>query len=135
MLIERTDGDPHRVVITDFGLARPLSGPAVLWESRTGGPAGAPFFVAPEVLRGEKTGMEADIYGLGLIIDEMVTRSQCLPSDSVEEVFWRKLHGEPELPSARSEGLPEAWERVILSCLDGDLKPPSEDGRGGAGGA
>jgi serine/threonine-protein kinase len=120
MLVHGSDGGDCRVVILDFGLAKPLHEGSVRWQTRSEERAGAPYFIAPEVLRGERGGIAVDVYALGLIIDEMVTRSPAFPCKSVEEVFWNKLHGEPIRPSARAENLPPSWEQTILRCLDRD---------------
>ncbi len=120
MLVPRKDGAGLRVILIDFGLSKRLNANAV-WETRTEqGQAGAPYFMAPEVLNGEKGGIPADVYAFGLLIDEMVTRSPAFPSNSVEELYWRKLRKPPVPPSERSDRLPPHWERAILACLHPD---------------
>jgi TolB-like protein/tetratricopeptide (TPR) repeat protein len=127
MLVDDAGGADGRAVVMDFGLAKPLSERSVYWESRTVDRAGAPYFIAPEVLRGERGGTAVDIYALGLVIDEMVTGSPAFPNDSIEELFWKKLHADPIPPSQRSDHLPAAWEETILRCLERDpgRRPPS----------
>jgi serine/threonine protein kinase len=53
MLVE-CGSAPARVVVMDFGLAKPVQQRSLLWESRGVERAGAPYFIAPEILRGEK---------------------------------------------------------------------------------
>ena len=120
MLVEREDTTTVRAVVMDFGLAKPLDKRSLLWETRTEQRVGAPYFIAPEVLRGEKGGVAVDLYALGLVIDEMVTRSPAFPNESIDELLWKKLHADPIPPSERSDALPEAWEKTILWCLDRD---------------
>lgn len=127
MLVPNKENGGLRVVLIDFGLAKHLNRGAV-WETRTeNGQAGAPYFIAPEVLTGEKGGVSADVYAFGLLIDEMVTRSPAFPNHSVEELYWRKLHKPPVPPSKRADHLPPQWEQTILSCLklDPDHRPKS----------
>jgi serine/threonine protein kinase/tetratricopeptide (TPR) repeat protein len=126
MLVE-CGSAPARVVVMDFGLAKPVQQRSLLWESRGVERAGAPYFIAPEILRGEKGGIAVDVYALGLVIDEMVTSSPAFPNESIEELFWKKLHTDPIAPSARIPQLPVAWEQTIMSCLDRlpDRRPPS----------
>jgi TolB-like protein len=50
----------------------------------------------------------------------MVTASAAWPHESLEELYYRKLHTAPELPSARAPSLPKHWERAILWCLQRD---------------
>lgn len=127
MLVDGENGTGPRAVVMDFGLAKPLDKRSLLWETRTLQGLGAPYFIAPEVLRGEKGGVAVDLYALGLVIDEMVTRSPAFPNESIDELLWKKLHVDPIPPSERSENLPEAWEKTILWCLnrDPDLRPQS----------
>ncbi len=120
MLIDSIEGADTRAVVMDFGLAKSLDTRSVHWETRTIDRAGAPYFIAPEILRGEKGGIEVDIYGLGLVIDEMVTTSPAFPNSSIEELFWKKLNGDPVPPSARAAHLPPEWEQTILRCLERD---------------
>lgn len=124
MLVEGEAGIPSHLVIMDFGLAKPLNGDrSIVWDTRTDQRAGAPYFIAPEVLNGDKGGIAVDVYSLGLVIDEIVTRSPAFPHESLEELYWKKLWADPIPPSQRSSGLPRAWEQTILRCLS---KNPDE---------
>jgi len=110
-------GGKLRAVVTDFGLAKPASSDSGIFESKLDIPAGAPYFMAPELLRNGKPSPASDIYALGLIIDEMVTASRAFAAESLHSLYYQKLWEEPIPPSARSEGLPPHWERAILRCL------------------
>ena len=107
-----------RAVVMDFGLAKPVEGKPELFESQVEFQAGAPYFMAPELLRGDKPSVASDIYSLGLLIDEMVTHSRAYPGESVQSLYYQKLWEKPLPPGARAEGLPASWERTILRCLE-----------------
>lgn len=115
-----------RAVIFDFGLSKPLKS-SLSWETRLEQQAGSPYFLAPETLGGKRGEIAADIYALGLVIDEMVTNSPAFTYDSMQDLFLKKLNGEPLRPSSRSQGLPKAWDDCILWCLqrDPDHRPAS----------
>jgi len=119
MLIRSRDG-AARVVVMDFGLAKPMNGEGLLFESRVDFQAGAPFFMAPELWDGGRPSIASDIYSFGLVIDEMVTRSRAFRGDSVAGLYFSKLREGPIAPSARADSLPAHWEGVILRCLDAD---------------
>ncbi|MGC4051097.1 MAG: protein kinase [Paludibaculum sp.] len=117
MLLPSSENECPRVVVMDFGLARPLTERSFLWETRGETGAGAPYFIAPEVLCGQEGGLAVDIYALGLVIDEMVTSTPAFQSESMEELFWKKLHAEPISPEQRNPDLPAHWARTILNCI------------------
>lgn len=54
----------HSVRLADFGLSKSA-------ENITGTKAGTPLYMAPEVMKGELYGSEADIYSLGMILYEL----------------------------------------------------------------
>ncbi len=117
MLVPNGEG-ATRVVITDFGLAKPVASNGEMFETRLDAQAGAPYFMAPEQLSNEKPAAAADIYAFGLLADEMVTGSRAFDAGSVGALYYQKLYEKPAPPSARRAGLPERWNRAILSCLE-----------------
>jgi serine/threonine-protein kinase len=108
--------DGPKVVLTDFGLARRVDQTTRTHSAADQHP-GAPYFQAPEILKGERETTASDIYALGLVIDEMVTDTPAFTAESVHAVYWQKLWEKPIPPSKRAVGLPPAWERAILKCL------------------
>jgi len=78
----------ERLVVTDFGLARPVVGSSAAtlgW--------GTPAYMAPEQLAGGQVTPRSDVYALGLVVDEMVTDAgtpwrecvdKCLARDPAE---------------------------------------------------
>lgn len=63
-------GDP---VLTDFGLARPTAAGDSTCDPQSPYCSGTPEYMAPELLRGEPADARCDIYGLGLVLYEMLT--------------------------------------------------------------
>jgi serine/threonine protein kinase/tetratricopeptide (TPR) repeat protein len=127
MLTHTRDGQ-RRAVVMDFGLAK-ISGPdSDLFASRTDMLAGAPYFMAPEIFRGEAHSAASDIYAFGLIVDEMVTRSRAFSVSSLHALYFAKLWETPIPPSKRGD-LPALWEQVILQCLD--VQPKNRFSRAG----
>jgi serine/threonine-protein kinase len=109
-----------RAVVMDFGLAKPEDAEGDLFESLAGIQAGAPYFMAPELLRGAKPSFASDLYALGLIVDEMVTRSRAFSAESIQSLYFAKLWETPSPPSSRADGLPLQWDRAVLRCLEKD---------------
>ena len=113
-------GIEPRVVVTDFGLAKSVtdSSDGGLSPSGAGG-VGSPYFMAPELFEGDDPSPASDIYALGLILDEMVTRSKGFHYTTLKDLCEAKLAG-PIPPAQRSNGLPERWQHAILRSLDSD---------------
>lgn len=120
IMLTKREGSLHAVV-TDFGLAKPSAYlESGLFESQLEFQAGAPYFMAPELLRDGRPSPASDIYSLGMIMDEMVTTTRAFPAESLHSLYYQKLWEAPIAPSARSSQLQPQWDRVILRCLAAD---------------
>jgi serine/threonine protein kinase/tetratricopeptide (TPR) repeat protein len=120
IMIVPQPGRPARAVVTDFGLAKSDVAEAELFESAPEFQAGAPYFMAPELLKKERPSVASDIYSFGLLVDEMVTHSRAFTSRSLHALYYEKLWEHPRSPSSRSVDLPARWEQTILRCLEAD---------------
>ena len=117
-----TPDGPGRVrpVLMDFGLARQISKEGNPFTTLSGFPAGAPFFLAPELLRGEMPSAATDIYAFGLVLDEMVTSTRAFNASSIVALCYAKLWEKPVPPQARARHLPAGWCRAIEGCTYAD---------------
>eukprot|EP01062_Namystynia_karyoxenos_P038193 TRINITY_DN2773_c2_g1_i1.p1 TRINITY_DN2773_c2_g1~~TRINITY_DN2773_c2_g1_i1.p1 ORF type:complete len:1055 (+),score=230.91 TRINITY_DN2773_c2_g1_i1:86-3250(+) len=80
----------------DFGLA------ATTATAAAQGPAGTPLFMAPELLSGQSSTYEADVYALGVLLVEVVTA--CVPFEVLDWGEWETVH-KPRIVS----GVLHAW--------------------------
>lgn len=119
MLVPRRDGQ-LRAVVMDFGLSKTERPDSGFFETQISFQAGAPYYMAPEVLRRERPGIASDIYSFGLVIDEMVTNGRAFNALSMQSLYFSKLWESPVPPSQRGGNLPVAWEETILRCLERD---------------
>jgi len=143
MLVDEADGQT-RVVVTDFGLARPQMGDALTAALTVDGSAlGTPDYMAPEqVERGEVTAA-ADLYAFGITLYEMVTGRRPFIGDSPLTTAVKRLREPPPPPTTFRPDLEPVWEGVILRCLAlapedrfpsaGDAVRAIESGEPGAG--
>jgi serine/threonine protein kinase/tetratricopeptide (TPR) repeat protein len=105
IILSHTSGGV-RAVITDFGLARqPGSQQEAVQSGELGG---APDYMAPELLKGEKPSIASDIYALGVILQEMAVRSRPFGT----EATWE------ERLERRPAPIKHPWHRVVARCLD-----------------
>ena len=73
----------HRAKLCDFGFSRWLENDdSVL----LGGVSGTPAWMAPEVIREKPVGTMADIYGVGLVMWEMLSGKRPYDGMGIEEV-------------------------------------------------
>jgi serine/threonine-protein kinase len=112
VLVERSG----RVVITDFGLARPAERDG---SSNTGGlVVGTPAYMAPEQVEGGAVlDGRADIYALGAVLHELLTGQPAWPGDSDFAVATARLTAKPPDPRARNPGVPAALAETVIRCM------------------
>jgi len=100
--------------ITDFGIGQ-LGQAAHLSEAR----AGCLGYLAPEQLRGDPVDHRCDIYSLGAVFYEMLTRRRPFEGDSPNEILKNILHAAPPPPSELNRNVPRALDAIVLSMLAG----------------
>ena len=110
--------DGARVVVLDFGLARPVQGGERL--SVSGDIVGTPAYMSPEQARGESLDPRTDVYSLGATLYELVTGKPPFEADSVFEVIRRVATDEPVRPRRIDAGIHRDLETIILKCLEKD---------------
>lgn len=105
-----------RVRLTDFGLVKHLDEPGL---TKTGDLVGTPQYMPPEVLDG-RYDQRSEVYGLGLILFELLTLQTTFPESSASS--WIQQVSARRVPSLRSL-LPQATvdlERVVAKALSHD---------------
>ena len=103
--------------LTDFGLAKQLEGDARL--TRTGSVMGTPSYMAPEQALGEtdSIGPETDVYGLGVILYEMLTGQPPFVGRNDVETVQMVMSDEPEAIGDLRPDCPEVLQQITMKCL------------------
>lgn len=117
---EELEGKRTKMVakLLDFGLARPLTGPRASTSL-----SGTPHYVAPERIRGEPASPASDVYGVGILLYELLSGQ--VPWDgAVQKILQGHLDEKPRPPSQLIDGgLDPALENLVLHAL---AKRPAE---------
>jgi eukaryotic-like serine/threonine-protein kinase len=119
IMLEPSAGPVERVVLIDFGFAS-LEGASKL--TAAGHVVGSLSYMAPERLRGEVGDARADVYGLGVVLYELlVGRRPFVGADDMELVQLH-LHELPEPPRAAAPdaAIPPRLEAIVLCALAKD---------------
>lgn len=102
----------RRVKLTDFGLARAFDESLGQVLTR---PAGTPFYMAPEQIRGEPVDPRTDIYSLGCVLFELLCNRS--PFDGQGNSIFHHLNTEPSDPRDFRLDIPETLADLVLRCL------------------
>lgn len=104
---------PGGVKLLDFGISAAAGEPD---DDDTGATFGTPAYAAPERLDGKPAEPATDLYGLGVLLFEMVAGEPPYSVDTWEELAAAQAHGPARLPGA----LPERLRDLIGQCLSDD---------------
>ncbi|MFF2395607.1 serine/threonine-protein kinase [Nocardia sp. NPDC058114] len=112
ILVAEQDGRPDRVLITDFGIARPADAPK---DSTGAGLSATLAYAAPEQINGGAIDHRSDVYALGCVLYELLTGSVPFPRDTPAAVMYAHLNEAP--PALDKPGLPPGFDQVIATAL------------------
>ncbi|MBM3744835.1 MAG: hypothetical protein FJW34_03440 [Acidobacteria bacterium] len=105
------------VKLMDFGIAKRQD----LTLTRPGMTAGSPYYMAPEQWLGRGVTHLVDVYSFGAVLFELLTGAKLVGNpQSVEEVYGRVLHGQPDLTPLRQAGVPEPLTALTTRCVAKD---------------
>ncbi len=102
--------------VSDFGLAKLADDPG---RSRSGQVVGTPAYMAPEQAtgRGDLVGPPADVWALGAILYECLTRRPPFIGATSVETVQQVLTAEPTPPARVAPGVPRDLDTICLKCL------------------
>lgn len=109
-----------KIYISDFGIAKVIDSPSI---TTTGMAMGTPEYMAPEQCEGGVVDGQSDIYGLGIILFEMITGRPPFLADTPLAVAYKQVHEVPPLLSKRVPDVPPRLELIVAKCLK---KPKAE---------
>lgn len=105
------------VKVLDFGIAKAAMRNA---ETVVGSLKGKCSYMSPEQCRGLTVDRRSDVYGLGVLLYELVTTSRLFKGDNEYLVMDAIVNGKFALPQVRRPDLPNELSSIIMRALSVD---------------
>ncbi|MGD8804359.1 MAG: protein kinase [Chloroflexota bacterium] len=109
-----------RAVLTDFGIAKILSGPTF---TATGAMVGTPAYMSPEQGLGKPGDERSDLYALGVLYYQMATGRLPYDADTPLAVILKHVNEPIPTPTDLNDDIPNAIQNVIIKAM---AKEPDE---------
>ena len=115
------EGSRGRVMVTDFGIAKALSGGSGATLTGAGVAIGTPAFMSPEQAAGEREiDGRSDLYSLGIVTFQMLTSELPFNAPTVAGILMKQItEVAPDLRSKRHD-VPEDLALAVSRCLEKD---------------
>lgn len=112
-----------QVKVTDFGIARALTGNTDDNLTQTGSVMGTATYLSPEQAQGQPADPRSDVYSLSVVLYEMLTTRPPFTGDTPVSIAYKHVQEVPQPPSQLNIDIPDPLEAI---CLRGLVKEPSE---------
>jgi serine/threonine protein kinase len=106
----------NRVKITDFGIAR-IDTSNLTQEGQL---LGTPNYMAPEQIQGREVDWRADLFSLGVVLYEMLTRHKPFQGENLTVVSHRIVYDPFTPPRDYIRDLPPGVEKILTRALEKD---------------
>ena len=110
------DGDPDFVKVLDFGIAKVAHGPSPLTLDTE--ILGTPHYMSPEQAEGFPIDHRTDIYALGVLLYEMLSRRVPLDAETAVAILHKHVHARPTPIDLYVPGISPELKRIIERCLE-----------------
>ena len=105
------------VKITDFGTAKILQFGTV---QQTAHVMGTPSYMSPEQVKGKAVDGRSDIFSLGVMLYEMITREKPFPGQNITTVIYKIVNEQPVPPKQVDSSIHPGISAVVMKALEKD---------------
>src|SRR6516162_3039514 len=102
------------VKVTDFGTAKILQFGTVQQTTHV---MGTPSYMSPEQMKGRPVDGRSDIFSLGVVLYEMLTREKPYPGQSITTVIYKIVNEDPVPPRQLNPSIPPGLNEIVLKAL------------------
>lgn len=99
------------IKLGDFGLARYLPRTEAFAHTATG----SPYYLPPEICKGEKYNFAADIWSLGCVLFELCALHRAFAGTTIKDIMWHIIN-------TRQSMIPFTYTKDISDIIDGMLQ-------------
>ncbi|HET7511005.1 MAG TPA: serine/threonine-protein kinase, partial [Solirubrobacterales bacterium] len=103
-----------RVKVADFGIAKVTGQSTELTVA--GSVMGSPQYLSPEQIRGDDLDGRSDIFSLGVVLYELLSKKRPFDGDTITTLVYQILHHEPP-PISALRAVPERLEGLLRRML------------------
>jgi len=103
-----------KAVVTDFGIARA----GVSEITQTGSVMGTPQYLSPEQAQGFEVTPVSDLYSIGVILYEALTRRVPFEGESAVAIAMKQVAETPQRPSSINPQVSPALDAVVMRALE-----------------
>ncbi|HEY4716386.1 MAG TPA: serine/threonine-protein kinase [bacterium] len=112
-------GKDGTVKLTDFGIAHIFD-----WDKMTlpGALIGSPYYIAPEIIKGDSAGISSDIFSIGVLFYRILTGGFPFQGNNPAQVLKAVLSEVPPEPERVNNAVDRELSRLIMECVQKDPK-------------
>ncbi len=111
--------------VTDFGIAKIATSNL----TDTGKFLGTPYYMSPEQIDGQSIDGRSDLFSLGVILYQMLTKQMPFKGDSVAAVTYAIAHKPYPKPSSIDDSIPKFMDSIVAKLLNKDRDKRYSSGR------
>jgi CHASE2 domain-containing sensor protein len=105
--------DDFHAKVMDFGIAR-LEATSL---TKSNVALGTPHYISPEQLEGKPADKRSDIFSLGVVMYELLTRQKPFQGENISTLMYRILNYQPPAPSSIDDKSPLVFDHVVAKAM------------------